>query len=96
MSGLVVFVVSITGALWCWEEELQNLFLPYHTIEKQEDGANVLRPSGLIESVSNELGNRQVTYMQFRGKGKSAIFSHYSENEQLQAYLNPYSGKCCI
>ena len=50
-------------------------------------------PSELIKSVSNKFQDKHVTYIQFRGEGKSAIFSHYSEHEQLQAYLNPYNGK---
>ena len=89
----MVFLVSITGALWCWEEELQDIFLSYRTIEKPSDEGIWLSPSRLIDSASKVFGDRQVTYIQFRGLNGSAILSHYSENGQAMAYINPYTGE---
>lgn len=89
----MVFLVSITGSLWCWEEELQDIFLSYRTIEKPSDEGIWLSPSRLIDSASKVFGDRQVTYIQFRGLNGSAILSHYSENGQAMAYINPYTGE---
>ena len=44
---LVVFIVSLTGALWAFESEISDMMYSYRTVEPQSE--NYLLPSQLKE-----------------------------------------------
>ncbi|MDR6564543.1 MULTISPECIES: PepSY-associated TM helix domain-containing protein [unclassified Arcicella] len=92
-SGLVVFIVSITGCLYAFQEEIQNVTQPFRFVEPQNKP--FLRPSALEKIALKALPNKQLHAILYSGKSQSAqaIFYHYEPSYYYITYLNPYNGE---
>lgn len=91
-SGLVVFVVCITGAVWVLNEEITYLLNP--AIRAETLDQPVLTPSQVLAIAAREYPDKQAAYAYYQqgtairlgvgsGKGK----------EMHTLFLNPYNGK---
>ncbi|MCZ8198599.1 MAG: PepSY-associated TM helix domain-containing protein [Flavobacterium sp.] len=97
-SGIIVFIIAITGCFYAFQEEIQNITEDYRFVEKQN--APFLLPSKLEVIARKELPNKTLHAIQYKGRKKSAeaIFFHYDENKEKNNYykivhINPYSGE---
>jgi uncharacterized iron-regulated membrane protein len=92
-SGIIVFILSITGCLYAFQEEIQNITEEYRFVEKQNKP--FLLPSQLEQIARKELPNKSLHAIKYNGVEKSAeaIFFHYEPTYYHIVYLNPYSGK---
>ncbi|WP_445454725.1 PepSY-associated TM helix domain-containing protein [Flavobacterium sp. 25HG05S-40] len=92
-SGLVVFIIAITGCLYAFQEEIQNLTQEYRFVEKQN--SPFMAPSQLEQIARKEFPDKQLHAIKYNGSEKSAeaIFYHYEPTYYYIVYLNPYSGK---
>jgi uncharacterized iron-regulated membrane protein len=92
-SGIIVFVIAITGCLYAFQEEIQNFTEEYRFVDKQDKA--FLIPSQLEAIAKKELPNKALHAIKYNGKEKSAeaIFYHYEPTYYYIVYLNPYSGK---
>lgn len=92
-SGIIVFIISITGCLYAFQEEIQNITEEYRFVEKENKP--FLPPSQLEEIAKKELPGKALHAIKYNGQEKSteAIFFHYEPTYYFIVYLNPYSGK---
>ena len=92
-SGIVVFIIAITGCLYAFQEEILNITEEYRFVEKQD--AAFLLPSQMEEIAHKELPGKLLHAIKYNGPGKSAeaIFYHYQPDYYYSVYINPYSGK---
>lgn len=97
-SGIIVFIIAITGCFYAFQEEIQNITEDYRFVEKQN--TPFLLPSKLEAIARQELPNKTLHAIQYKGSDKSAeaIFFHYDEKNENNNYyqivhLNPYSGE---
>ncbi|WP_281226408.1 PepSY-associated TM helix domain-containing protein [Flavobacterium aquiphilum] len=92
-SGIIVFIIAITGCLYAFQEEIQNSTEEYRFIEKQNKA--FLPPSQLEEIAKKELPGKALHSIKYNGTEKSAeaIFFHYEPTYYYIVYLNPYTGK---
>lgn len=97
-SGIVVFIIAITGCFYAFQEEIQNITEEYRFVKKQD--TPFLLPSKLETIARKELPNKVLHAIQYKGKEKSveAIFFHYDEKIEENNYykivhINPYSGE---
>lgn len=92
-SGIIVFIIAITGCLYAFQEEIQNSTEEYRFVEKQN--LPFLLPSQLEQIARKELPNKALHAIKYNGGEKSAeaIFFHYEPTYYYIVYLNPYSGK---
>ncbi|HOM63995.1 MAG TPA: PepSY-associated TM helix domain-containing protein [Dysgonamonadaceae bacterium] len=92
VSGLLVFLISITGALYAFQEEISGLG-KYHKVEVLD--VPKLPPSQLQSVAERVLPGKTLHSVKYNGKGKSAeaIFYGYNPNYYYIVYLDPYSGK---
>lgn len=97
-SGIIVFIIAITGCFYAFQEEIQNITEDYRFVEKQN--APFLLPSKLEAIARKELPNKTLHAIQYKGSKKSAeaIFFHYDEKIKKNNYykivhINPYSGE---
>ncbi|RPD40737.1 PepSY-associated TM helix domain-containing protein [Chitinophaga barathri] len=94
-SGLVVFIISITGCLLAFEWELRSLFTGsyYHT----EYQANVqpLPPSVLREIAEKQLPGKTANGISYGGDDYSTVVQFYGGDPEYyyQVFLNPYTGE---
>ena len=92
-SGIIVFIISITGCLYAFQGEIQNLTEEYRFVPEQE--SPFLRPSQLIEIAQKQLPDKIIHALKYNRKTDAveAIFFHYKPTYFYTTYLNPYSGK---
>ncbi|MDF2454655.1 MAG: propeptide PepSY amd peptidase [Cytophagaceae bacterium] len=94
-SGIVVVVVSITGCILAFEQEIKSITEPYQYTE-YVTGKAYLPPSVLIDAAKAELKGKKVTGIMYPEPGKSVVVSSFTRKPKrsfTQVYLDPYSGK---
>ena len=92
-SGLVVFIVSITGCLYAFQSELQELTQPYRHVEKKD--LPLLPPSELEKIAVNELPAKKLHSALYEKGGRAAIVSFYDFDPLYYylVYVDPYDGR---
>jgi uncharacterized iron-regulated membrane protein len=92
-SGIIVFIIAITGCLYAFQEEIQNITEEYRFVEKENKP--FLPPSQLEEIAKKELPGKALHAIKYNESGKSveAIIFHFEPTYYYIVYLNPYSGK---
>lgn len=92
-SGLIVLIVSITGCILVFEDEIRDMTTPY--LHVQETGASLLPPSRLGE-IAEKARGKQASYITYNGQGYSASINMKGAKKKSMAevvYLNPYTGE---
>jgi uncharacterized iron-regulated membrane protein len=92
-SGLVVFVIAITGCIYAFQEEIQNLTQPYRFVEHQQK--QVLPPSQLKDIAEKQLPGKKIHAVLYAKPGKAAqvIFYNIEPEYYYLVYLNPFTGE---
>lgn len=93
-SGLVFFTIAITGCIYAFQVEIQNLTQPYRFVEPQQAG--MLPPSRLKEVAEEALPGKHVHAVLYAGRDEAVrvIFYNYQPDYYYYfAYLNPYTGE---
>jgi uncharacterized iron-regulated membrane protein len=90
-TGLVVFILGITGAIYCFAPELQSL-QPYRTVK--EETRVFLTPSQIQQIAESNLPGKapQRIYYDARDKAVMVLFSKKDEYT-YSVFINPYSGQ---
>jgi uncharacterized iron-regulated membrane protein len=92
VTGIVVVIVSITGAILTFEEELRLLLQPYQHAEAK--GRTFLAPSVLAEAVKKEYGLAGVSAVIYRGADRSVVIPWYGDRKNMVVnYVDPYTAK---
>ncbi|MDB5086571.1 MAG: hypothetical protein JWR09_565, partial [Mucilaginibacter sp.] len=91
ITGLVVFIVSITGCIFCFQDEIQDAIHSYRKVEVQNKP--YLAPSVLKQIALKQHPGAAVNYIYYYGKDRpaAAITNHPKEGLQF-VYMNPYTG----
>ncbi|WP_432710740.1 PepSY-associated TM helix domain-containing protein [Pedobacter sp.] len=90
ISGIVIVIVSLTGAILTFEQELRVLFQPYQSVK--EENRPFLAPSQLSEKVIQKYNLPSVAGVFYQGAGRSAIVPYYGDRKNLVVvYINPYT-----
>ncbi|MES2617338.1 MAG: PepSY-associated TM helix domain-containing protein [Bacteroidota bacterium] len=92
-SGLVVFIIAITGCLYAFQEELQFATQSYRYVAPQNQA--YLLPSQLGAIAQKQLPDKLLHSVKYNETDCSveAIFYHYEPSYYYTVYLNPYTGK---
>lgn len=86
-SGIVVVILSITGCILVFEQEIKSLSSPWLHVEQQAN-QKVLPPSVLYKSVQKALPEKKINSMWYHGEGRSV---EVSLNSDSVIYVNPYT-----
>lgn len=90
-TGLVVFIIGVTGALYCFAPELQNL-QPYRTIKKENK--RFLPPSRLREIAQAKLPGKDLQRIYYDNRDKAVMILFAKKDEySYSIFINPYSGE---
>jgi uncharacterized iron-regulated membrane protein len=91
-SGLLVFVIAVTGSIYAFQEEIQNLTQPHRFVT--DGGKNYLPPSALKRIADKELPGKDVHAVMYSGRTKAAKAIFYAEGADYYyfVYMNPYTG----
>ena len=91
-SGLVVFVIAVTGCLYAFQQEIQDWTQPYRFVEAQD--TPLLPPSQIREIADAQLPGKHIHGVLYQGKTRAANAIYYSYEDHYYdfVYVNPYSG----
>jgi uncharacterized iron-regulated membrane protein len=91
-SGLVVFIIAVTGCLYAFQDEIQNITQPYRFVEPQP--APYLKPSELKRIAVEALPDKKVHAVLYGAPGKSTQvqFYNYEPTYYYLVFINPYTG----
>ncbi len=92
-TGVVVFIVAITGCCWAFREEIESLYDDYKKVTPQEQA--ILTPTQAKQLAEAVLPNHTVHGTLFKKKNDAIEVIFYdAEPEFYQSvFLNPYSGE---
>ncbi len=92
-SGLVVFIVAVTGCIYAFQSEIQDLTQSYRWVEPRSEA--ILPPSTLSALADEALPNKHLHAVLYPEVGRSAqaIYYSFEENYYYFVYLNPYTGE---
>lgn len=92
-SGLVVFIVSVTGCIYAFQYEIQELTQSYRHIKKEDNA--FLPPSELRAIAEQEIPGKKIHAVQYEGKDRAALVIFYSFDPlyYYNVYVNPYTGE---
>jgi uncharacterized iron-regulated membrane protein len=88
-SGIIVMILSITGCILVFEQEIRAINSPWLTAEKPAD-KTLLPPSVLYQAVSKALPEKKINSAWYHGEGKTVKFSL---NADSNVYVNPYTAE---
>ncbi|HLO45410.1 MAG TPA: PepSY-associated TM helix domain-containing protein [Leadbetterella sp.] len=92
-TGLVVFIVSITGCLYAFQKEIQDAIQPFRfsKVESRE----VLPPSAFEKVARKILPSAHLHAINYPAKGRSveAIFYGFEPEHYYIIYHNPYTAE---
>ena len=93
LSGLVVFIIAITGCIYAFQEEIQDATQPYRFVTKEEKAYKL--PTELLPIAQQQLPGKELHSLKYYAKDRAveAIFYHYEPTYYYAVYLNPYSGE---
>lgn len=92
-SGLLVFIIAVTGSLYAFQEEITGLG-QYHYVQ-QEQQRDLMPPSQLQVIAEHALPGKELHALKYNGRAKAAEASFYGYNPSYYfiVYLNPYTGE---
>ncbi|PKV53036.1 putative iron-regulated membrane protein [Aquimarina sp. MAR_2010_214] len=94
ITGIVLFVVSITGCLWVFKDEIESFYDDYKYVIPQEQGFIL---SSQVKSIAEQIIPNKTIHGVIYGKPNEAIeVVFYQAEPELfyqSVFLDPYSGK---
>ncbi|HER40529.1 MAG TPA: PepSY domain-containing protein [Salinimicrobium catena] len=94
-SGIIVFIVSITGCFYAFQQEIKDAVEPWRFVEAQDKP--FIPPSQLLDTAKVYMPNLEPTGLTYSNKeGAAAVGYHYiNEGDESFSviFLNPYSGE---
>ncbi|UOG75505.1 PepSY domain-containing protein [Hymenobacter tibetensis] len=93
-SGLVVFIVSITGAIFTFQDDIRDLTEPWRKVEAQATAPVLpsrLQAAALASHPGVKAETSWVTY--FAADRSATVFFIDQAGLPIQVYLNPYTGQ---
>ncbi len=91
LSGIVVFIVCITGSLYCFKDEINNAVQTWRFVTPETKP--VLYPSEVIDIANTEIKNDTPTAITY-GESSDAVFvDYFNPDKGMQTvFINPYNG----
>jgi uncharacterized iron-regulated membrane protein len=93
-SGLLVFVIAITGCIYAFQKEIQDLTQPFRFVQKE--AKEYLPPSVLKAAAEDVLPEKHIHAVQYLGPDRAATVIYYNYEPDYYYYLvyvNPYTAE---
>ena len=93
-SGLVVFIVSLTGAIFTFQDEIRDATQPWRLVATSTAAAALLPPSRLQAAVVAQHSGATPSWTTYYGPGRSAtVYFTDKAAGNYVASLNPFTGQ---
>lgn len=92
ISGIVVFIVSITGAIFTFQDNIKDALYDYRKVNIEQKV--FLQPSKIIDIVKTKNPKLDILRVMYMDKDRSTVVMTADEKKDYyMVYVNPYSGK---
>ena len=95
ISGIVVFIVSITGCFYAFQQEIKDALEPWRFVEVQDKA--FVPPTQLLDTAQIYMPGEKPTGLTYsNAEGAAAVgFSSFEDGERsfTAIFLNPYTGE---
>ncbi|MBO9565459.1 MAG: PepSY domain-containing protein [Niastella sp.] len=94
VSGILVFIIAITGCLYAFQEEITDMMEPFRYVKAQDQP--YLPPSQLKGIAEKQLPGKHIHSVGYGRKTDAARVSFYAyepEEYYYMVYINPYTGE---
>ncbi|QDO94223.1 PepSY domain-containing protein [Formosa sediminum] len=95
VSGIIVFIVSITGCFYAFEQEVKDATEPWRFVKQQD--VPFVPPSQLLDTAKVYMPKEKPTGLTYsNAEGAAAVGYSYYVNEKRNftaIFINPYTGK---
>jgi len=91
ISGLVVFVISITGCIYCFQDEIQDSIYSYRKVAVQNKP--FLQPSVVQQLCFQTYPDGKITSITYNGPDRPLAIRMAVNKKVMALYFDPYSGK---
>lgn len=91
ISGIIVFIAAVTGCIFVFHDEIQDLTRDWRKIEPEN--ASFVPPSVLQENVKQLFPDADVSMVIYQDKERPAHVYTVIEDSPHHIYFNPYSGE---
>lgn len=92
-SGLIVFIVSITGCIYVFEKEIRSLYEPWQYVKPQQEA--FLLPTQLAGLARPNMGGVKPNSIRYGQKDEAVTVSNFNRKKgtSVVVFMNPYTGK---
>ena len=93
ISGLIVIIISITGAIYSWEPELSEYTQPYRHVTPEN---RPFQPVTAIRAAGESMrGGEKAFRILYEGKDKAAVVQFFKRKpyHYYNVYVNPYTAR---
>ena len=91
-SGVVVFIVSITGCIFCFQDEIQDAVHSWRKVSVEQRA--YVEPSVFKSTALKMFPGAQVSFIFYYGRDRpAAALVNVAKKDVMFVYINPYSGK---
>ena len=94
-SGVVVFIVSITGCFYAFQQEIKDAVEPWRFVEARDEA--FVPPSVILETAEEHMPGEEPTGLTYSNReGAAAVGYHTFEGGQEAfsvVFMNPYTGE---
>ncbi|MDQ1087356.1 PepSY domain-containing protein [Siphonobacter sp. SORGH_AS_1065] len=94
-SGIIVFIVSITGCIYVFQEEIRDMTESWRFVEEQPK--SYLVPSQLIAIAEKKLEGKKATSLTYTKPNEAAVVGQFDRKKRgskfTSVYINPYTGE---
>lgn len=95
ISGIIVFIVSITGCIYVFQQDIKDALEPWRFVEAQDK--SFVPPSYLVDTAQKYMPGIDPTGLTYsNAEGAAAVGFSYKENEKRAfnaVFMNPYTGE---
>lgn len=91
ISGLAVFIVSITGCIFTFQDEIQDMLSPYRMVGIQQKA--FIRPSRLQSLTARRYPGAKITMVVYYGPQRAAQVRILEKKIAKSVFFNPYTGE---
>jgi uncharacterized iron-regulated membrane protein len=91
ITGIIIVIVCLTGAIWAFSPEIEELTQDYRKVEFQNKA--IKSTSELRKVAQKNLPKYRVRRVSFLEKGKAVTADFWGEDYRYTMFIDPYSGR---
>ncbi|MCF4101290.1 PepSY domain-containing protein [Gillisia sp. M10.2A] len=90
-SGLIVFIVALTGCIFAFHDEIKDLTRDWRLVDEQD--VPLVLPSVLQNKVKTRFPEASTNVVMYQGRNRSAYVYSVINEIPYNIYFNPYNGE---